>query len=61
MDLARLIAEELGIESEILHMDFDAVIGAVASGVLILQLQVNCIMTRKVCRFSKSYFTHLKL
>lgn len=58
MDLARLIAEELGIEIEILHMDFDAVIGAVASGradIAIAGLTVSPEREKSV-DFSKSYF-----
>lgn len=58
MDLARIIARELGVELEIKHMDFDAVIGSVASkkaDIAIAGLTISPDRLDNV-DFSKSYF-----
>lgn len=58
MDLVRIIARELGVEIVIKHMDFDAVIGAVASkkaDIAIAGLTISPDRLENV-DFSKSYF-----
>lgn len=58
MDLARIIADELGVEIEIQHMDFDAVIAAVASGRADIAMAGLTVSEerKKSVDFSKSYF-----